>query len=60
MQAMYDYGNNTAQFLQNAMQAINTAKETKNWEEAKLHAEYHAKHWFKQRKNRRKHYTDRK
>ena len=34
MQAMYDYGNNTAQFLQNAMQAINTAKETKNWEEA--------------------------
>lgn len=34
MQAMYDYGNNTAQFLQNAMQAINTAKETKNWNEA--------------------------
>lgn len=34
MQAMYDYGNNTAQFLSNAMQAINTAKETKNWEEA--------------------------
>lgn len=34
MQAMYDYGNNTSQFLQNAMQAINTAKETKNWEEA--------------------------
>lgn len=34
MQAMYDYGNNTAQFLQNAMQTINTAKETKNWEEA--------------------------
>lgn len=34
MQAMYDYGNNTSQFLQNAMQAINTAKETKNWKEA--------------------------
>lgn len=34
MQAMYDYGNNTSQFLQNAMQAINTAKETKNWQEA--------------------------
>lgn len=31
MQAMYDYGNNTAQFLQNAMQTINTAKETNQW-----------------------------
>lgn len=28
MQAMYDYGNNTAQFLQNAIQTISTAKET--------------------------------
>lgn len=27
MQAMYDYGNNTAQFLQNALQTINTAKQ---------------------------------
>ena len=26
-QAMYDYGNNTMQFLQNAMQTINTAKQ---------------------------------
>lgn len=34
MQSMYDYGNNTAQFLQNAMQTINSAKETKNWNEA--------------------------
>lgn len=31
MQAMYDYGNNTAQFLQNAMQVINTAKETNQY-----------------------------
>lgn len=31
MQAMYDYGNNTAQFLQNAMQTISTAKETNQW-----------------------------
>lgn len=31
MQAMYDYGNNTAQFLQNAMQVISTAKETNQW-----------------------------
>lgn len=31
MQAMYDYGNNTAQFLQNAMQVINNAKETNQW-----------------------------
>lgn len=31
MQAMYDYGNNTAQFLQNAMQVINTARETNQW-----------------------------
>lgn len=30
MQAMYDYGNNTAQFLQNAMQTINNAKQTNN------------------------------
>ena len=28
MQSMYDYGNNTAQFLQNALQTISTAKET--------------------------------
>ena len=35
MQAMYDYGNNTAQFLQNAMQTINTAKETNQYEIAK-------------------------
>lgn len=31
MQAMYDYGNNTAQFLQNAMQVISSAKETNQW-----------------------------
>lgn len=31
MQAMYDYGNNTAQFLQNAMQTISTAKETNQY-----------------------------
>lgn len=31
MQAMYDYGNNTAQFLQNAMQTISTAHETNQW-----------------------------
>lgn len=31
MQAMYDYGNNTAQFLQNAMQTISTAKETSQY-----------------------------
>lgn len=31
MQAMYDYGNNTAQFLQNAMQVISNAKETNQW-----------------------------
>lgn len=35
MQAMYDYGNNTAQFLQNAMQTISTAKETNQYEIAK-------------------------
>ena len=34
MQSMYDYGNNTSQFLNNAMQTINTAKEYKNWEQA--------------------------
>lgn len=34
MQAMYDYGNNTAQFLNNAMQTINSAKETHNYTEA--------------------------
>ena len=28
---MYDYGNNTAQFLQNAMSAINTAKQSNEW-----------------------------
>lgn len=28
MQSMYDYGNNTAQFLQNALATINTAKQT--------------------------------
>lgn len=33
MQAMYDYGNNTAQFLNNAMATINSAKQTKNWKE---------------------------
>ena len=27
MQAMYDYGNNTAQFLNNAMATINNAKQ---------------------------------
>lgn len=31
MQAMYDYGNNTAQFLQNAMQTISTARETNQY-----------------------------
>lgn len=31
MQAMYDYGNNTAQFLQNAMQVISNAKETSQY-----------------------------
>lgn len=31
MQSMYDYGNNTAQFLQNAMTAINTAKQSNEW-----------------------------
>ena len=31
MQAMYDYGNNTAQFMQNAMQVINNAKETSQY-----------------------------
>lgn len=31
MQSMYDYGNNTAQFLQNAMSAINTAKQSNEW-----------------------------
>ena len=31
-QAMYDYGNNTMQFLQNAMQTINTAKQY-GWEQ---------------------------
>lgn len=34
MQTMYDYGNNTSQFLQNAMQTINTAKEYGQWTEA--------------------------
>lgn len=34
MQAMYDYGNNTSQFLQNAMAAINTAKQSKDWKSA--------------------------
>ncbi len=34
MQSMYDYGNNTAQFLMNAMQTINTAKEYGNWTQA--------------------------
>nr|CAI9750446.1 minor tail protein [Microvirus sp.] len=31
MQSMYDYGNNTAQFLQNAMNAINTARQSNEW-----------------------------
>jgi hypothetical protein len=31
MQAMYDYGNNTSQFLNNAMQTINSAKTTHNY-----------------------------
>lgn len=31
MQSIYDYGNNTAQFLQNAMSAINTAKQSNEW-----------------------------
>lgn len=34
MQSMYDYGNNTSQFLNNAMQTINTAKEFGKWEQA--------------------------
>lgn len=34
MQSMYDYGNNTSQFLNNAMQTINTAKEYGNWTQA--------------------------
>ena len=34
MQAMYDYGNNTAQFLNNAMQTINNAKEYGQYTEA--------------------------
>lgn len=34
MQAMYDYGNNTAQFLQNAMASINTARQSNNWQSA--------------------------
>lgn len=34
MQSMYDYGNNTSQFLQNAMQTINTAKQYGQWTEA--------------------------
>lgn len=34
MQAMYDYGNNTAQFLQNAMASINTAKQSNSWQSA--------------------------
>lgn len=34
MQAMYDYGNNTSQFLQNAMAAINTARQSNNWQSA--------------------------
>lgn len=34
MQSMYDYGNNTAQFLNNAMATINSAKQTNNWTEA--------------------------
>lgn len=34
MQSMYDYGNNTAQFLQNAMSAINTAKQSNEWNSA--------------------------
>nr|CAI9750880.1 minor tail protein [Microvirus sp.] len=36
MQAMFDYGNNTAQFLDNAMKVINNAKQTKNWEQANV------------------------
>lgn len=34
MQAMYDYGNNTSQFLQNAMAAINTARQSNDWQSA--------------------------
>lgn len=34
MQAMYDYGNNTSQFLQNAMAAINTAKQSNDYQSA--------------------------
>lgn len=36
MQAMYNYGNNTASFLQQAMKAINSAKQTSQHSEAKL------------------------
>lgn len=36
MQAMYDYGNNTAQFLDNAMRTINNARQTKNWQQASV------------------------
>lgn len=35
MQSMFDYGNNTSQFLQNALSAINSAKQTGNYTEAK-------------------------
>lgn len=31
MQAMYDYGNNTAQIVQNYQNAINSAKQTNDW-----------------------------
>lgn len=34
MQAMYDYGNNTSQFLQNSMAAINAARQSKDWASA--------------------------
>lgn len=34
MQSMYDYGNNTAQFLENAMAVINSAKQTGHYETA--------------------------
>lgn len=34
MQAMYDYGNNTSQFLNNAMATINNAKQTNDWKTA--------------------------
>lgn len=36
MQAMYDYGNNTAQFLNNAMATINNAKQTSNYNVATM------------------------